>query len=221
MKNPWIIVGAVTVVLIAVAVWYSGTVSERNNEGITFEAHTKGNPDAAVTLVKYSDLQCPACASSVPVVNEILAEYGDRLRFEYKHFPLPIHNLAKQAARANEAAGQQGAFFAYQDLLFANQGVWKISPNPTVLFFGYAEELDFDVALFKKHLNASLISEKVNTEGQEARELGVTGTPTFFLNGTRMAFSTYEEFKNQIVVAIDPSSAGTSTPTGTTVQFGI
>ena len=222
MKNPWLIVGVIAVVLIGGSVWYSGTVSERNNEGVTFSPNVKGNPEAVVTLTKYSDLQCPACASFVPVVNDILSEYGDSIRFEYKHFPLPIHNLAEPAARAAEAAGQQDAFFAYHDLLFENQATWSRNPNPTALFLQYAQELELDIEMFKRHMNASLVREKIQAEAREARELGLTGTPTFFLNGTRMTFATYDEFRNQIIAAVDPSAVATSTPAAEpTVQFGI
>jgi protein-disulfide isomerase len=226
MKNPWIIVGLVVAVLIGGSVWYSGTVSARNNEGVTFSPHVKGNQDAVVKLVEYSDLQCPACASFQPILKEIIDEYGNELSFEYKHFPLPIHNLAEAAARAAEAAGQQEAFFAYHDLLFANQATWSKNPNPSVFFMQYAEELALDTTKFKRHMNASLVREKVQKEGAEARELGITGTPTFFLNGERMKFTSYEEFKAQIAAAINPS-VGSSTegiPSASTesvIKFGI
>jgi protein-disulfide isomerase len=227
MKNPWIIVGLVAAFLIGGSVWYSNTVSTRNNEGVTFSANVKGNPDAVVKLVEYSDLQCPACASFQPILNEIINEYGADLSFEYKHFPLPIHNLAEAAARAAEAAGQQDAFFAYHDLLFANQATWSKNPNPSAFFIQYAEELSLDTAMFKRHMNASLIREKVQKEGAEARELGLTGTPTFFLNGERMKFTSYEEFKTQIAAAINPQvefgAQGEVVPpeAESTVLFGI
>lgn len=229
MKNPWIIVAVLAVVLIGGSVWYSNTVSARNNEGIEVKAHMKGNPDAPVTLVEFSDLQCPACAAFQPYVNEILANYGDAIRFEYKHYPLPIHPLAEPAARAAEAAGQQGQFFAYADKLFENQKAWSTSPNPTRQFFTYAEELGLDMEQFKRHLNATVLRDKVRSEGQEARGLGVTGTPTFFLNGQRMQYSSYDEFRQQIEQAVNPnvnfSADGTApievTPTEPAVQFGI
>ncbi len=82
MKNPWVIVGALTVILIGGSVWYSSSVSARNNEGVTLTPHIKGNPEAVVTLVEYSDFQCPACAAFQPYVNEVLAAYGDSVRFE-------------------------------------------------------------------------------------------------------------------------------------------
>ena len=120
MKNPWVIIGLITVVLFGGAIWYSSYVNEQNNEGVEIMTHVKGNPNADVVLVEYSDLQCPACAAYHPVVKEVVEQYSDEIRFEYKHFPLPMHPYAIQAAVAAEAAGQQGMFFEFHDLLFEN-----------------------------------------------------------------------------------------------------
>lgn len=204
MKNPWIIVGVLAVVLIAGAVWYSSGVTEKNNAGIAFSPHVKGNSEAAVLLQKYSDFQCPACATAVEPVNQLLSEYGDQIRFEYKHFPLPIHASAEMAARAAEAAGLQGKFYEYHDLLFTNQRVWSASTNPMLQFSQYASELELDMAEFRRHVNASLVRDKVREYAAEGRALGITGTPTFFLNGERMVYSTYEEFAAQVVAALNP-----------------
>lgn len=225
MKNPWTIVGVVALVLIAGSVWYSSIVSAKNNEGIIFSPHIKGNAEAVVKLVEYSDFQCPACASFQPALEEIMTEYGENLSLEYKNYPLPIHPYAESAARAAEAAGQQGAFFAFHDKLFENQSTWSNSPNPTILFIKYATELNLDVDKFKRQTNSSLVREKVRTDGREAREIGITGTPTFFLNGERMSFKTYEEFKDQIALAVDPEAGtttdGTVIENSSPVQFGI
>lgn len=208
MKNPWVIIGGIAVVLIAASVWYSNYVGEQANEGVTFEPHILGNPDAEVVLVEYSDFQCPACQQFAPIVKEVVNEYGDQLRFEYRHFPLTaIHPFAVPAARAAEAAGQQGQFFAMHDLLFENQSTWSNSGNPNVFFTQYAEELGLDMDLFKQHMRASIITDKVNDEFNEARDLGFTGTPTFTLNGERMAFNTFEEFVGQIEAAIGVEAA--------------
>jgi protein-disulfide isomerase len=228
MKNPWTIVGIVALVLIGGSIWYSGVVSAKNNEGITFTSHIKGNAEAVTKLVEYSDFQCPSCASFQPALQEIMTEYGDSLSFEYKHYPLPLHKFAEPAARAAEAAAQQDAFFAYHDKLFENQANWSKSPNPTVLFMQYATELNLDIDKFKRQMNSSLVREKVRASGREAREMGITGTPTFYLNGKKMVFKSYEEFKSQIAQAINPEvdfMAEGATTTNTTnsapVQFGI
>ena len=229
MKNPWVAIIALVVVLIGGSVWYSNSIGERNNEGVELAPHIKGNPEAAVKLVEYSDFQCPACAAFQPYVNEILDVYGEAISFEYKHFPLPMHPMAEPAARAAEAAGVQGAFFPYSDKLFENQDAWSKSPNPNAFFIKYAEELGLDVDMFKRHMNATLVRDAVKAGGQEARERGLTGTPTFFLNGEKMTIQSYEDFRGLIEAAINPSvnfSADGSVPVEAVpaepaVEFGI
>lgn len=223
MKNPWVIIGILIVVLFGGAMWFSNASNERNNEGVEVLTHVKGNPDAAVVLTEYSDLQCPACAAFAPVISDMLETYGDAVRFEYKHYPLvSIHPFALNAAIAAEAAGQQGKFFEYHDLLFANQQQWSSSAIPTGAFMAYAEELGLDVELFERHMKSTVLRDKVRAELDAARELGLTSTPSFFLNGQRMQFSTYEEFLAQIAAAVDPNAVSTSTPAlDSEVRFGI
>jgi len=231
MKNPWVILGVLTVLLIGGSIWYSSTVTEDNNIGIVITDHIKGNPEATVVLTEFSDFQCPACAAFQPVLAELLTNYGDQMKLEYKHFPLPIHSLSQAAARAAEAAGQQGKFFEFHDVLFEKQSEWTASPNPTGTFVSYAAALGLDEELFRRHFNASMIRDRVRDDLNDARDRELTGTPTFFLNGERMQFQTYQEFIEQVVAAIDPAllpSTATeegddiSVPTGAPeVRFGI
>ena len=229
MKNPWIIIGVLTIVLFGGAIWFSSVAGEKNNEGVVVQENVKGNPEAAVTLTEYSDLQCPACASFIPAIEQVMAEYGDDIRFEYKHFPLPIHPFAQQAAVAAEAAGQQGKFFEYHDALFENQQTWSSSPTPSLLFVQYAEELDLDISQFKRQMKSSVLQDKVRAEMTEGRELNVTGTPSFFLNGEKMEIETFQDFVQQIAVAVDPKAATNpengeavvGEGSGETVRFGL
>jgi protein-disulfide isomerase len=220
MKNPWVIIGIIAVVLFGGSFWYASSTADKNNEGIAFEPHLKGNPDASVVLVEYSDFQCPACAAFQPVVEDVLSQYGDSVRFEYKHFPLPIHPLAEPAARAAEAAGQQGKFFEFHDLLFANQLGWANSVNPAIPFVQFAEQLELDIDTFKRHYNASVIRDRVREDLAESRQLSLTGTPTFLLNGQRMVITTYEDFVNQIAAAVNPDAPAVTIGVPT-VEFGI
>jgi protein-disulfide isomerase len=233
MKNPWLIVGLITVALIGGLWWYGNVSAARNNEGVEINTvHRKGPENARVQLVEYSDFQCPACASFQPVVADVLEQFGDQISFEYRHFPLTaLHPYAEPAARAAEAAGQQGQFFAYHDKLFAEQASWSKS-NPTGAFLRYADELGLDVEKFSRHLRSSLLREKVRADAASGREKQLVGTPSFFLNGQLMEFDTFQEFFDQIATAVDPSYAvetgtGTTTPTTgltpatPTVRFGI
>jgi len=219
LRNPWAIIGIITVGIIGGAVWYSNTTATTYNEGVEVRAHIKGNADSAVTLVEYSDFQCPACAQFAPIVEALMADYGDQLRFEYKHYPLmQIHPNAEPAARAAEAAGQQGKFFEYHDVLFAKQSEWGATAIPGAFFAKYAGELGLDVEQFTRHQRSSVLQQNVRAHAAEARELGLTGTPTFFLNGERMQFQTYQDFTDQIKSALGIEVEAVVEPE---VEFGV
>lgn len=224
LRNPWVIIGLVMAILIGGSVWYSNGVSQSYNEGVVDITHIKGNPDAEVRLVKYSDFQCPACAQAAGVVSSTVVAFGDQLAFEYRHFPLlQIHRHAEPAARAAEAAGQQGKFFEFHDLLFANQSEWSPSAAPGRFFVQYAEELDLDIQLFNRHQRSSIIRDKVRSQFNEARERGLTGTPTFFLNDERMVYQNFSEFNEQIAraIGIEVSDEEGEISEDSTIQFGI
>ena len=134
-----------------------------------------------------------------------MAEFGDKVKFEYKHYPLvQIHPFAEPAARAAEAAGQQGKFFEYADKLFAGQNEWTKSTNPTGFFKKYAEELELDLEKFAQHQKSGLLQDNIKANMLEARDLGLTGTPSFYLNGTKMEVSSYDDFKAKIAAAVNP-----------------
>jgi len=204
MKNSWIIVGVIALVLIGGSVWYSNSVVEKANEGVEVMQHIAGNPDAEVVLVEYADFQCPACAQFNPELKKVIEAYGDHFRFEYKHFPLTrIHPLAIPAAKASEAAGQQGKFSEYVDMLFTKQSEWTRTANANGAFLQYAEELDLDIGKFRTHMRSSILEDNIKDQMNEALEKGFTGTPTFTLNGERMNITTYQDFRDQIVAAIE------------------
>ena len=197
-----IIVGAV-VVLIAGSFLIAEQAAKKANEGVELQTWVAGNPDAPIVLTEYSDLQCPACAQFHPVVKDILEQYGNQIRFEYKHFPLiSIHPYAVSAARAAEAAGQQGMFFEMHDLLFENQNDWSRSTAPDAFFVQYAEELGLDTCTFKRHLGSSVISDAITQSFRDAQAKGYTSTPAFELNGVRMNYESFEDFVTQIETAL-------------------
>ena len=224
IRNPWVIIGVITVVLIGGSIWYSTSLTTSYNEGVEVQEHVKGNPDAVVTVVEYSDFQCPACAQFAPIVDAMLMDYGDQVRFEYRHFPLiQIHPNAEAAARAAEAAGQQDKFFQYHDALFENQQEWGSAAIPGAFFTRYAEEMGLDMDAFKRHQRSSILQQNVRDHLNEARERGLTGTPTFFLNGERMNFQTYQEFSDQIRTALGIEVEETPEPEVEVegVEFGV
>lgn len=151
----------------------------------------KGVSSAPVTIIEYSDFQCPACKSFAPVIESILEENEGDVAFVYRHLPLrQIHPNADLAGRAAEAAGNQGKFFEMHDLLFAEQENWSAERNPRNLFVEYAESLDLDSDVFTEDLNSPEVATRINEDYQEAELLlgGQRGlsTPTIFVNGERI-----------------------------------
>ena len=191
------------ILLIGASVAYNQLTSESANEGVVFDSqHVKGNEDAEVVLLKYSDFQCVACAQLSFVVNDIMDTFGELIRFEYRHFPLGIFPHSVTVARAVEAAGQQGYFYEMHDMVFMRQQEWSGSANPRPFLNRYAEEIGLDIRTFNRHMRASAIREHIMNGQSEARELGLTVTPTFILNGSVMSYNTLEEFYEQIESSI-------------------
>jgi protein-disulfide isomerase len=142
------------------------------------EVPIKGPEKAKVTLVEFSDFQCPFCKRVNPTLAEIEKTYGDKVRIAFKHLPLPMHPQAVPAAIASEAARRQGKFWPMHDKLFADQ------QNLTdETFLRYAKELGLDEARFKKDVADPAVRAKVEADSREANTLGVNGTPGFFING--------------------------------------
>lgn len=156
------------------------------------EARVKGNPEATLSLVEYSDFQCPFCSQAAMAIDELVEKYGDQFKFEYRHFPLrSIHPNAQIAAQAGEAAGVQGKFWEMHDMLFARQQEWSTSINPKKVFKKYAEEIGIDGDRFVYDLESDEVKAKVNASYDEASALQIAGTPTFLVNGK---IGTIEEF---------------------------
>ncbi|HWS53772.1 MAG TPA: thioredoxin domain-containing protein [Pyrinomonadaceae bacterium] len=149
--------------------------------------HSVGPETAPVTLEEFGDFQCPPCGRMHPLVQEIEKDYGDRLRFVYRHFPLQqLHKNAFSAARAAEAAGMQGKFWEMHDLIFDNQLQWAESPEPRNIFNDYARRLGLSVEKFQSDMARQDVADRVMADYQRGNSLGVTGTPTFFVNGREL-----------------------------------
>jgi len=165
-------------------------------------AWTKGNVAAQATLVEYSDFQCGTCAGFHFVLKRLMKEMGKDLRFVFRHFPLRRHANAKLAARSAEAAGRQGKFWEMHEALFNKQREWAKEEKEAAeeIFVQYAASLNLNVEQFKKDLRSPKIIEKINEDYQRGSDSGVNATPTFFLNGEKIApkLYNYEAFKNLI-----------------------
>ncbi|OIP97245.1 hypothetical protein AUK40_03610 [Candidatus Wirthbacteria bacterium CG2_30_54_11] len=146
----------------------------------------KGNPDASIVLIEYSDLQCPACKTYQSYLKRIMDEYGDRVALVFRHFPLEsAHPNAVSAALAAEAAGMQGKFWEMEELLYDRQTEWANS-DARSKFISYAEELGLNVEKFKSDMDSKQTKVLVKADQNSGFEQGIQGTPTFFLNGKKL-----------------------------------
>ncbi len=150
----------------------------------------RGKAGAAVTLIEYSDFQCPACKAYAPVTDALYDTYSDRVLFVFRHFPLrTLHPYADLAARAAEAAGKQGEFWALHDLLYENQSDWSALGTEDAVraaFAGYAGELKLDVQQWRRDMDSDAAKEKIASDIASGTAAGVDGTPGCFLAGTRI-----------------------------------
>jgi protein-disulfide isomerase len=143
--------------------------------------HIQGPADAAVTLVQYGDYECPYCGAAYPIIKEVQARMGGRLRFVFRNFPITTsHPHAEQAAEAAEAADTQGRFWEMHDLLYENQKRLRDQD-----LRAYAERLGLDLELFDKELAEHVHAERVHEDFLSGVRSGVNGTPTFYINGAR------------------------------------
>jgi len=151
--------------------------------------HVKGNPDASNVIIEYSDFQCPACASYLPALKEVVGSRDD-VMLVYRHFPLSqIHSNAFDAAKAAEAAGKQDKFWEMHDILFDKQGEWEGLGNPIDKFSEYASKIGMDEEKFKSDFDSSEIEDKIYTDLTAANAMRLNSTPTFFVNGVKTKLS--------------------------------
>jgi protein-disulfide isomerase len=143
--------------------------------------HIRGPDDAPVTLVEYGDFECTYCGQAERVIRELLASYGDEVRYVWRHLPLnDVHPSAQLAAEASEAAAAQGKFWEMYDLLLSHQDELSVRH-----LIGYAAELVLDLERFRDDLRRREHASRISEDVSSADESGVSGTPTFFINGRR------------------------------------
>lgn len=155
---------------------------EKKEVEVNSTDHIRGNPDAPITIVEFSDFQCSFCSRFHKSLEQLLVEYPNDVRWVYKHFPLDsIHPYARKAAEASECAADQDKFWEYNDGLFLNQR--SISSN---YLNELAKSLNLDMSEFEKCLSDGKYVKKVNSDFFEGQQLGVRGTPGGFMNGREL-----------------------------------
>lgn len=214
---PFVIIGAVFVVSIGVSVWLfnqgpktdSGNTNGVNGPGKlnpdnlpkgAEPPRSEGTAGAKVVLEEFGDFQCPPCGAFHPDAKQIVREFGDRIQFIFRNNPLRIHQHAYDAARAAEAAGIQGKYWEMHDKIYDNQATWSTSPDPRNEFDNYARLLGLNVEQFRGDRVGEMVNSRVAADMRRATAMGVTGTPTVFLNGRKLEFEDTNAARLRILI---------------------
>ncbi len=206
-------IGIVIAIIIAIAGFWFLTTPPEQTEG-TPSNHTFGQGSTGVVLMEYADFQCPACRAYYPILQQVKEKYEAYITFQVRHFPLEsIHKNARAAARAAEAAGNQGKFWEMHDMLFERQDFWKDSSDPLGIFEGYASEIGVeDIAKFGEDSRSSAVNAVINADLAEGRDVGVSSTPTFVLDGKKLEDSPGASLEAFSVLIDDAIRAKGGTP---------
>jgi len=209
MRNlPLLVVTIVGTLLFIVAVafffsqWSAAqdkTASEAQaNVLLAQTSNSRGPAEAPITIVEFSDLQCPACKAYFPLVTKLLSDIKD-LRIVYRFFPLSnIHKNAMISSQAAYAAGLQGKFWEMHDMIFENQDSWS-NTQARDIFIDYAKKLNLDSNKFESDMTSDATRKFITQEMNKAISLGINSTPTFFVNGKHIQNPAgYEAFKKII-----------------------
>lgn len=163
--------------------------------------HARGSASAPVTLEEFGDFQCPPCGALAGPLLEIEKGYGPKLRVIFRNFPFDIHEHAREAACAAEAAGAQGRFWQMHDLLYREQATWSKAADAREMFESYARLLGLDIERFKKDMDSGATQERVAADQKRGNDLGVKNTPTIFINNRQLPTTSLNP--NGVRAAID------------------
>jgi protein-disulfide isomerase len=152
---------------------------ERRGERI---GHILGKTDAPVVLEEFGDFECPPCGRLSEPINQIERDYRGQVCVLFHNFPLPSHKHAHEAAQAAEAAAMQGRFWQMHDVLYREQGVWSIAPDVFFVFKTYAGTIGLDLAQFERDYASEEVKKRIAADQQQAAVLGVSTTPSIFIN---------------------------------------
>ena len=216
---PFIIVAAV-----AIATLGSGAILYRaklphpltipedksvSGKGDAESMHIRGNANALITLEEFGDFQCPPCGSMSSFLDKLVKEYDPHLRIVFRNFPLSMHQHARDAAVAAEAAGLQGRFWDMHDVLYREQATWSKADNTRELFESYAGMIGLNLDQFKKDVEGEKARARVDSDQERAKSLGVKITPDVFINDRQigLAAKTPEGIRTAIDAALKEKSS--------------
>lgn len=194
-KIFWAVLGLILVLVVAGAAWWAsrGAVAPTTSTGalaapVTADDWRKGAASSTVTIVEYSDFECPACATYYPLLNQLVSDFPEQVAVVYRHFPLSYHQSGQLSARFAEAAGRQGKFWEMHNLLFDNQTTWTKNSAAAneALFKTYAKQIGLDLVRLEADLVDAGLAAAVEADYQSGERSGVNATPSLFLNGQKI-----------------------------------
>jgi protein-disulfide isomerase len=222
-KTELWIVGGFVIVVVAVALLayvFSGNATPASfnatqTAAITATDHQRGDSASKVSVIEYGDFECPACGQYESLMEQLASQYGARVNFVFRNFPLyQIHPFAMISAQAAEAAGLQGKYWEMHDLLYKNQSEWStdtsLAPAKVVsqYFDTYATQLGLDVAKFDADINSDAVKNKVQHDLSLGTQASVDHTPTFFINLAQIPNpGSLAEFQSAIDAALASSTS--------------
>lgn len=174
--------------------------TDENGKAVQASNHVKGEGKKNVVLTEYGDFECPACGQYYPIVEQVVEKYKEDITFQFRNFPLrQIHPNAVLAHRYAEAASNQGKFWEMYNLLYQNQSTWSNSSNAGGTFRSLAESLNLDMGKLDTDVKGEATNAVINADVAEGQNLGVSSTPTFFINGKKIENPTNLEAFNKLI----------------------
>src|SRR6476661_5645278 len=163
-----------------------GADEKTSGKDLAKSIHVRGNPEAPLTLEEFGDFECPSCKNLATFLDQLVKEYHPRVRLIFRNFPLAMHQSARDAALAAEAAGLQGRYWEMHDALYREQPVWSSSSDARTLFISYAETLGLDLHQFKRDMESEKVRARIEFDQARAKSLGVQTAPSLFVDKREM-----------------------------------
>lgn len=160
-----------------------------------------GSAQPKVTIVEFSDFQCPACKAASPAVKQLVEKHQDQVKLVYRNFPLPQHQYSQVAALAAETAGSVGKYWEFHDILFDKQEEWSVLKENEVAdqFAKYAERVKIPGDLMRESLKSKTFEKAITQDVADANALGVSSTPSFYVNGQRIQLGDLQQTVENIL----------------------
>lgn len=203
-KTFWAVIAIIIVLFTGVVIFTKNDSKNADANGAQPTNHVIGSDKTGVKLVEYGDFECPFCGQYYPLVEQVKEKYKDQIQFQFRNLPLyQRHRNALAAARAAEAASNQGKFWEMYNLLFQNQTSWSKENDASKRFEQYAGQLGLNLTQFKQDVASSKTNNIINADIAEFEKTKeIVSTPTFFLDGKKIEPKSVDEFSKLIDAAI-------------------